>query len=145
MSIGQKLVLERDRHKAFSSLVQVAIMSLVCQQPCMYFAFLQGRKIAGIMPRAPTLLSLTFKNQKRPVKILKNFIFLIIHDAKAALHSSGNPGWQNSTKTRFLEQKMSFSLYHLHRLDHPGKGKTSCIYHRRRQSYQSFQIIMYFC
>lgn len=110
-SIGQKLVLERDGHKSFSSLMQVAIISMVFQQPCMYFAFLHGRKIAGIMPRVPTLLSLTFKNQKRPVKILKNLIFLIIHDTKAALHFSGNPGWQNSTKTRFPEQKMSFSLY----------------------------------
>lgn len=97
------------------------------------------------MPRALTLLSLTFKNQNRPIQILKNFIFLVIHDTKAVLHFSGNPGWQNWTKTCFSDQKISFSLYHLHRLGHPGRGKMSFIYHCRRQPYQLLQIIMYFC
>lgn len=115
------------------------------QQSCMYCAFLQGRKIAGIMPRSPTLLSLTIKNQNRPIKILKNFTLLLIHDTKAALRFSSNPGWKNSTKTRFPEPNIPFRLYHLHRLGHPGRGKMSFIYHRRRQSYQSLQTVIYFC
>lgn len=62
------------------------------------------------MPRDPTLLSLTFESQDRPVKILKNFIFLVIHDTKAVPYSSGNPGWQNSTKTHFPEQKKKINI-----------------------------------
>lgn len=97
------------------------------------------------MPRALTLLSLTFKNQHSPVKIFKNFIFLVIHNTKAALHSSCNPGWYNSTKTHFPEQKVSFSLYHLYRLRHLGRGKLSFIFHRGRDSHQPLQIRIYFC
>jgi len=87
------------------------------------------------MRRVPTLKSY-FQKPNRPVKILKNFIFLVIHDTKAALYFSGNPVWQNTSKTCFSEQKISFSLYHLHRLGHPARGKTSFISHCRRQTSQ---------
>lgn len=110
-SIDQKCEREGDTQILFEPSATVHYKHGFPAALCLFCLSWRKKKNVGIMPRAPTLLSLTFKNQHSPIRIFKNFIFLVIHNTKAALHFSCNPGWQNSTKTHFLEQKVSFSLY----------------------------------
>lgn len=104
-STGQKLVRERETDTCPFQASSSGHYEQGLPTACIYSAFFQGRKIVRVTSRVPTL------------KIPKNV-------TKAVLHFSVDPGWQNSTKTCFPEQKISFWLYHLRRLDHSGRGKT---------------------